>query len=232
MARSRLLRRLRLLVDGDALHALAVAGSACVLSLGLVYVGYVVHVWRVARTAPCAADRGDCLLVFGKHAPEGRLDPDFQARVSRAAALWALQPARRMLLLGGGPVGSPTEAMLAQRGLFALGVAADAPLLLEDRSRDTLQNLRNARLLLAEAAEPAAAPVVTLLSSRYHLARCALLARHMGLESELCAAEPALSWQPGTLLHIAREAAYVCWIDVGTRWARMIGHRRMLARLA
>lgn len=230
MPRTRLLHRLRLLRDGDALHALAVAGSACVLSLGLVYVGYVVHVWRVARAAPCAPDRGDCLLLFGKHAPAGRLDADFRARLSRAATLWESRPPRSLLLLGGGPVGGPTEAALARQALFELGVAADAPLLLEDQSRDTLQNLRNARGLLL-AAGPGAAPAVTLLSSRYHLARCALLADRLGLDWELCAAEPALSLRPDTLWRIAREAAYVCWLDVGARWARLIGHSRMLERL-
>ncbi|ASR43310.1 hypothetical protein BEN78_07930 [Xanthomonas citri pv. mangiferaeindicae] len=230
MSRPRLLHQLRLLVDRDALHALVVAGSACVLSLGLVYVGYVVHVWRVARNAPCAPARGDCVLLFGKHAPGGRLDADFQARLARAATLWDARAPRSLLLLGGGPQGAPTEAALAREALLARGIAADAPLLLEDRSRDTLQNLRNARALLAQST---GTPVgqVTLLSSRYHLARCARLAGHLGLDWELCAAEPALSWRPTTWWRIAGEAAYLCWTDAGMRWARLIGHRRMLARL-
>ncbi|WP_394003389.1 ElyC/SanA/YdcF family protein [Luteimonas sp. WGS1318] len=232
MAGTRLLHRLRLLADGDALHALAVAAAACTLSLGLVYVGYVVHVWRVARAAPCAPDRGDCLLLFGKHAPDGRLDADFQARLARAATLWASRPPRSLLLLGGGPEGGPTEAALAQQALHALGLAADAPMQLEDQSRDTLQNLRNARLLLVGGDPLGTPPAVTLLSSRYHLARCAFLADRLGLDWEVCAAEPALSWRPNTLGRIAREAAYVCWMDLGTRWARIIGHQRMLARLS
>jgi hypothetical protein len=33
------------------------------------------------------------------------------------------------------------------------------------------------------------------------------------------------------LLRIAGEAAYVCVTDIGSRWARLIGHRRMLARV-
>ena len=73
---------------------------------------------------------------------------------------------------------------------------------------------------------------VTLLSSRYHLARCALFARGLGLHWELCAAEPALSWRPGMLWRIAGEAAYVCWLDIGVRWARLIGHRRLIERIS
>lgn len=228
MPRSRLAHRLALLVDRDALHSLAVAALACVASLGVVYLGYLVHVIRVARSAPCEPARGETVLLFGKHAPRGRPDPDFQARLQRAAMLWRQRPPRSMLLLGGGPAGGPTEAALAQAHLLELGVPPDAALVLEDRSRDTLQNLRNARALWHDAALP---DTVTLLSSRYHLARCALLAGRLGLRWELCAAESAFSWRPAALCRLAGEAAYVCWVDLGTRWARLIGHQRMLARL-
>ncbi|MDR7193533.1 YdcF family protein [Luteimonas terrae] len=234
MARTRLLHHLKRLADRDALHTLGVAAAVCVLSFGLVYVGYLVHVLRVARNAPCVPVNGECVLVFGKHSPQGRLDADFQARLSRAATLWTSHAPGSVLLLGGGPAGRPTEAALARDALHALGVPEDAPLVLEDASRDTLQNLRNARSLLAAVVVDPDAPTrrVTLLSSRYHLARCALFARGLGLHWELCAAEPALSWRPITLWRIAGEAAYVCWLDIGVRWARLIGHRRLIERIS
>ncbi len=90
----------------------------------------------------------------------------------------------------------PTEAELAREWLLVLGIAADAPLVLESSSRDTMQNLRNARSQLREAAHHGR---VTLLSSRYHLARCALFARQPGLDADVCAAEPTLGWRPTTL---------------------------------
>jgi uncharacterized SAM-binding protein YcdF (DUF218 family) len=224
---SRLIHRLNLFSDRDVLHAGVVAGLACIASAGLVYLGYFVHVWRVARNAPCEAGQGDCLLLFGKHAPQGRVDDDFAARLDRAAMLWSERPARRLVLLGGGANGEPTEAEIAQRELLARGLSPDAPLQLESRSRDTLQNLRNARLMLGEAVRDR----VTLLSNRYHLARCALFARQLGFDVELCAAEARLPMKPRVLLRLAGEAAYVCWADIGTRWARLIGNDRMLARV-
>lgn len=176
---------------------------------------------------------------------------DFEARLDRAVSLWRQRPPDNVVLLGGGAPGEPTEAELAQAGLLARGVTIDLPMTLESQSRDTLQNLRNARVLLS--AGPTAAPVaasatlvaspaetrgieraplrVTLLSSRYHLARCALFARQLGYDWELCAAEPALRLGPATLLRIAGEAGFVCITDLGTRWARLIGARRMLARV-
>ena len=230
---SRLRHRLNLFSDRDILHAGVVAGAACVLSVGLVYVGYFVHVVRVARPAPCAPmqalnAQGECVLVFGKHAPGGLPDADFTARLDRAAALWRERPARQMVLLGGGPEGLPSEADVARSGLLARGIAEDAPLLLEAASRDTLQNLRNARELLVATADRGR---VVLLSSRYHLARCALFARQLGMDAEVCAAEARLSWSPRMLWRLAGEAGYVCLTDVGTRWARLIRNRRMLGRV-
>lgn len=176
---SRLAHRARLLADRHAWTALVVAGSACVFSFGLVYVGYFAHVLRTARRAPSRPAGAGCLLVFGKHAPDGRIDGDFQGRLQRAADVWRQSPARPLVLLGGGFGEGESEAEVAQRRLLAAGVAADATWLLESGSRDTLQNLRNARALLGD--RTGTGPVV-LLSSRYHLARCALFARWLGYE--------------------------------------------------
>lgn len=224
---SRLRHRLTLFLDRDIAHAGVVAAAACVLSAGLVYAGYLVHVVRIARRAPCAPQRGQCLLLFGKHTPVGVPDAEFAQRIERAAQVWDAHRLRTLVLLGGGVSGAATEAALAQRALLARGVPREA-LRLEDASRDTLQNLRNARDLLGES--DVHTPL-TLLSSRYHLARCALFARQLGLDAEVCAAEPRLTLSPKTLWRLAGEAGYVCLTDIGTRWARLIGHRRMLARV-
>ena len=230
---SRIAHRLALCADRDVLHAAAATLATCVLSAGLVYVGYFVHVLRVARNAPCVPERGDCVLLFGKHAPAGRLDHDFAARLDRAVSLWQVHAPAGLVLLGGGAPGHPSEAEVARQGLLARGLGGDTPLWLEAQSRDTLQNLRNARELLdAGPHADGARQRVTLLSSRYHLARCALFARQLGFNARLCAAEPSLKLGPRMLMRIAGEAAYVCLTDVGSRWARLIGHQRMLARLS
>lgn len=219
---------MRLFSDRDILHVGMVAALACIASAGLVYLGYFVHVWRVARDAPCEAGQGECLLLFGKHAPRGEPDRDFAQRLDRAAALWRSRAPRSLVLLGGGPPGVPSEAEVARDGLIARGVAEDPSWVLEAQSRDTLQNLRNARDLLHAGADRGR---VILLSSRHHLARCALFARQLGLDAELVAAEARLKIDPRTLLRIAGEAGYVCLSDIGTRWSRLIGSQRMLARV-
>ncbi|QDH71384.1 YdcF family protein [Marilutibacter alkalisoli] len=227
---TRLAHRLRLFSDRDVLHGSLVAVTACVASLGLVYLAYLVHVWRVARGAGCEAGEGRRVLVFGKHAPGGRPDADFEARLDRAAALGQQRPGTGFILLGGGAAGEPSEAELARRGLLARGLPGEAPLWLEDQSRDTLQNLRNARDLLALIGTGPDRHRVTLLSSRYHLARCLWFARRLGYDAEPCAAEPALRMTPANLCRLAGEAGYIALVDLGTRWAKLIGSRRMLAR--
>ena len=228
---TRLAHRLRLAVDPDVVQTGIVTVAACALSAGLVYLGYFLHVLRVARRAPCTPERGECVLLFGKHAPRGRIDADFAARLERAATLWSQRPPGHFILLGGGAPDEPSEAEVARGALLARGLSAGPALRLEARSRDTLQNLRNAREMLAGIPSGRGKPRVTLLSNRYHLARCALFARQLGYDWELCAAEPRLSMKPATLLRIAGEAFFVAWSDIGTRWARFIGDRRMLARV-
>lgn len=225
---TRLDHRARLALDPDVIHSGLVALLACLFSAGLVYLLYLARVVRTAARAPTVPATGDCLLLFGKHAPAGRMDADFAARVARVAALWRDRPPRRIVLLGGAAPGHPSEARTAHAALLAAGLPADAPFLFEEASRDTLQNLRHARDLLAAEGERGR---VTLVSSRYHLARCAQFATQLGFDHEPCAAEPALSLRPAMWLRLLGEAGYVCWVDLGTRWARLIGHRRMLGKV-
>ncbi len=225
---SRIAHRASIMIDRDVLHVGGVALTACVLSAGLVYAGYFVHAFRVARNTPCEPRAGRCLLLFGKHAPGGRIDADFNARISRAGEVWRSHAPERMVLLGGGPDGQPTEAELARAALIAQASVDESVLHLERESRDTLQNMRNARILLRAAAHQG--PVV-LLTSRYHLARCRQFAKQLGIEAELCAAEARLALTPRNLWRIAGEAGYLCLLDIGTRWARLIGSKRMLERV-
>jgi uncharacterized SAM-binding protein YcdF (DUF218 family) len=217
--------RRALLRDTDVLHALAVAALALLGSAGLWYLWYLREVRRVARSAPIAPPLEDAaaILVFGKHSRDGQPDAEFRGRIERARALAHARQDLPLLLLGGGA--GPTEAEIAARELRAGTLPAECELLLEHESRDTWQNLRHARdLLNARGGGPA-----VLVSSRYHLARCALFARELCIPHRLCAAEGT---PHAPLLASLAEAAYLMWVDVGIRWARLIGHRRMIAKLS
>lgn len=210
----------------DTLHSLAVAALAVLLSAGLVYLVYLRRVLRIAGTSSAGVDAPGTLLVFGKRLVDGAPDDDYRRRLQRAHALACARPVQALVLLGGGAAGA-TEAEVGLQRLRRLGLPDDLPVQLENRSLDTLQNLRNARALLG-ADHPG--PLL-LLSNRYHLARCAQLADQLGLDYRLCAAEPGFRLREQGAVRLLAEAAYLCWLDLGTGWARLIGHRRMLARV-
>jgi vancomycin permeability regulator SanA len=230
--KSRLHHRIALTLDRDVLQVSAVALAATMATAGLLYVAYFAHVVRVARRAPIASTEADQVLLFGKFSPDGKPDDDFEARIARAVELHrsseAAQKPVSWVLLGGGEPGQPSEAEIAHRQLSDRGVAFGAGRVhLEQMSRDTLQNLQNAREMLRAAGSRK----VALLSSRYHLARCQIYARQLGFDSELLAAEPRLPWRWTTFGSLAGEAAYVMLSDIGARWARLTRNARILKRV-
>lgn len=217
----------RHLSDRDVWHSLSVSALAVLLSGGLLWLFYFGLTLSLAARAGLRPRRAQTLLLFGKRLDNGRIDTDFATRINRLHTLLQEDPRRPALLLGGHTGAGLSEAAAALASLQQLGLPEGTSLSCEDASTDTLENLRNARELLAGTGCR-----VALISNRYHLPRCLLLARSLGFEAEVVAAEPQLSWRPAVLVRIALEASYVLWFDVGRRWARLIGNRRMYSRVS
>ena len=217
----------RHLRDPDVWHALVIASIALVGSAGVAWLLHFRQVWQRARSTPSTPPQPGHVLLFGKRLRDGHADVDLHARIECAHRLLQTDHVVSLILLGGSTDGGRSEAAVAHELLMARNLPTQVPVRLEEASGDTLENLRNARDLLAGSNDAK----IVLLSSRYHLARCAQFAQQLGFDHEPCAAEPALSLQPGMLLRLLGEAGYVCWVDLGTRWARLIGHRRMLAKV-
>lgn len=226
-------RHQRYLHDRDVLHAGVVSLLALLLSGGLVWLAYVVHVCRVAARSPLVPPRRMVALVFGHRLESGQPDHDYRQRLQRALVL--VQTARTdcLFLLGGCSAGQRSEALAGYAWLLQHGLPQQVQLALEQESSDSLENLRRARSLLQEQrADRVGLPPVALVTSRYHLARCLMLARRLGFDGTPVAAEETLPHRPRYLLHLLAEASYLMWIDVGMRWADLIGHQRMSARIS
>lgn len=223
----------RYLSDGDVLHAALVVLVVLVLSLGLVWVGYLVHVWHVAARSPLTLSRPMTVLVFGRRLVRDQPETDYQLRLVRALALMRADMTDHVLLLGGRSGGSISEAAAGRAWLKERELPPGVVLQLEQASIDSLENLRHARSLLQEDGPVLRVlPPVALVSSRYHLARCQLLARRLGFDSVVIAAEPALELSRRYLVRLLTESGYLMWIDIGVRWARLIGHQRMARRVS
>ncbi|HEY4145717.1 YdcF family protein [Pinirhizobacter sp.] len=221
----------RYLGDVDVLHGAAVTLVALAGTGGLLYVGYLLHVARVALRSPREPTRRLAVLVFGRMLVGNRPEHDYRQRLARGLLLAQRGLAERVMLLGGrSGGGTVTEAAAGERWLRDEGFPAMVPMQLEQASIDSLENLRHARSLLARDAGDL--PPVCLVTSRYHLARCQLLARRLGFEVETVGAEATLPRDIRYLRRIFLEAGYLMWIDVAVRWARLIGHRRMADRVS
>lgn len=220
-------RRLRAEMGADGLAMLVLSNLVMAASAGLSLVWQVYRVYRAARETPATTAAG-CYLVLGMRLRHGQVAADYAARLQRALVLYRRDPHARIVVLGGETGnGAVSEAVAGRAFLLERGVPA-AAILVEDASRHTLENLRHARDILRELC---IAPVA-LITSRYHLARAYALARGLGIQHALCAAEERLVLDRRTLLRLLREAYYLHWYVVGRAWSVATANKKMLGRIA
>jgi uncharacterized SAM-binding protein YcdF (DUF218 family) len=128
----------------------------------------------------------DAIVVLGcRLGADGRPSAAMERRVAAGVALLAAGAAPRLVLSGGGSAARPEAEVMR---VLALGYGApEAALLLETRSRDTIENaLCTAALLRRDGLSR-----VVVVTDRYHLPRARLLFRHAGLAVVRGAAPPS-----------------------------------------
>ena len=221
----------RYLGDRDVQYAAVGTALAVLLSGGMVWLAYVIYVCRVALRSPLQLPQRMVVLVFGHQLRDGLPQLDYRWRLHRVLREAHADRAERILLLGGCSDGMHSEAAAGYEWLRCHGLPAAVHVELEQESIDSLENLRQARRLLGAQLPGAALPPVALVSSRYHLARCQLLAHRLGFACVTIAAEPVLPHRAGYIGRLLLEATYLMWIDVGMRWATLTGRERMRSRL-
>ena len=115
--------------------------------------------------------------------------------------MWQAGQVDCLLLCGGQVRGPVSEASVAARLCAEAGVPGHL-LHLEDQSRDTLENLRNARPLLAQLS----AGEVVLVTDPAHARRARLVAQRLGIEVRSACPEA-----PVRLRALLREALARLW---------------------
>jgi uncharacterized SAM-binding protein YcdF (DUF218 family) len=152
----------------------------------------------------------DAIVVLGAAQYDGRPSPVFQARLAHAVALYHDGLAPYLLVTGGKAVGDrTTEAAAARAYALAEGVPSSA-ILVEDRSRTTLESLRGVAALMRERDLRSG----LFVSDRTHMLRVLRIARDEGLaawgsptRSSPIDADPARRTR-ATLREVAALAAY------------------------
>jgi uncharacterized SAM-binding protein YcdF (DUF218 family) len=215
-------------IGADGFAMLALSSVIVVLSCGTTLLLSLFYVLWIGCRTRCDPPDVRRILVLGMRLDAlARPGPEYRARLARAAILRAKHDAAQIVILGGRTTpGQPSEAAAGAVFLQAHNVPATA-ILLENRSRHTLENLTLYRARFA----PDAGPTV-LVTSRFHLARSALLAAGLEIPCVPCAAEQS-RWPP--LRHIPLmviEALLIHWYVTGRSFARLTGNRRMAARIS
>jgi len=215
-------------IDWDGLWTLLLSTLIIIMTAAVPLFLTYLHVLRIARKSTSYPDACSGCLVFGKKLINGAVDEEYRLRLEKTKQLICEQPKCLVLLLGGvTSKGASSEAESGLRYLQQHGLPEHNNIRLEEQSKNTLDNLQNARQMLQRAQIDR----VTLISNRYHLARCQLIANSLKIEHSLCAAEAVLTINLETLWKLLIEAAYIHWFVVGKNWARLIGNQRMLGRV-
>jgi uncharacterized SAM-binding protein YcdF (DUF218 family) len=210
----------------DGLAALLFSLAAAMATGGLTFLICWTIVLRFARLPSAAAAPGaDVILVLGTRLNRKGATREFTTRLALAARLAASRP---VAILGGMAIKSGlTEAAAGKSWLVQRGFDQDC-ILLDNESRNTLENLVNARELMGRHAFRR--PI--LVTSRYHLARTSILAKSLGIAHDLCPTSYPGIWHPTAFFRSLLEALMLNWYYAGRVLARLTRHRGMLARIS
>lgn len=124
--------------------------------------------------------RCGCIIVLGaKVHSDGSMSRCLRLRCDAAADAWKNGAAERMILCGGRLGDAPrSEAAVMAEYLLSCGVPSTA-MLPEDRSRNTVENLQNAREIMAQEGFADAA----IVTSDYHVQRALRIARKLSIRA-------------------------------------------------
>jgi uncharacterized SAM-binding protein YcdF (DUF218 family) len=210
------------MADAALRETLLVSALVVLLTAGLALLLAWLYVIRSAMANNHAGNL-DWLVVCGHTLDDGQPSVEYRSRLTRAELIAGDQPALRLLLTGGG---QPSEAAVGQRWLERRNRIDPGRMTLDESSRDTFENLRQARLLVPEGS------TMGVLSSRYHLARIRLYADQLGLAVRPVPAESRWRFTAANIVATAGEAVFVCWFVVGRLWAKMLGRKALLDRIS
>ena len=217
---------IRSILGRDGWTLFALVNLALTLSLGGLFVLVLYRVARVATIAPIDVRGAGGTLVLGARVSHDGPSLEFRRRLERAAANRGAGP---IIVLGGRPCGmGRAESIVGREYLIGLGVPSER-VVAEVTSRNTLENLVAAQSLLQP--RRTALPLA-LVTSRFHLARASLIARGLGIDHLICAAEDRLPRDLRTFGRIIRESYFVLCHETDAAVARLVGRPPILHRLA
>jgi uncharacterized SAM-binding protein YcdF (DUF218 family) len=166
----------------------------------VIVAGLVLRIVQFAHAGePHAAD---AIVVMGAAQYNGSPSPVFRARLDHAAALYRDGKAAHIVTVGGGQEGDrTTEGAAGEHYLAGTGIETDA-LTAVGVGNDTLVSLRAA----ARVAREHHWHSVVLVSDPWHLARCRIIAKDLGLAVQVSPVTSGPATDPSVeMRYIGRE---------------------------
>jgi uncharacterized SAM-binding protein YcdF (DUF218 family) len=215
-------------IGTDGLFTLLLSNVVLAVTGGLTLGWPLLHVVRTARNAPVMAPPGSVLMVLGMRLNKGEVTDDYARRLERVLRLYN-DDSNRSILIVGGLTGASivTEAARGSEYLISGGISSEK-IFIEDSSRHTLENLRNARSLIGAKGFGK----FTIITNRYHLARSLIIAKGLGMNPSLCGAEDDSKQAVTRLPRLLLEAYYIHWYRTGAFWSRLTRNRKSLKRIS
>lgn len=171
--------------------------------LGVFFVIFLGYAAFYARHPKFVAP--DAIVILGSGLIRGEVPPLLQRRIDRAIGIWRATPGAILIPSGGQGEDEPrSESEAMAEYIVAQGVPEEA-IALEDRSRNTRENLEFSREVLQQRAGHRGGDMLAV-TSNYHVLRAALLARDIGSTVEVVGAPTAAYYVPSAFL---REFAAV-----------------------
>lgn len=207
--------------DNDAWFVMVISIVVLLFTAGFFFFLIFIRILYQAVTAPHTGFSAELVfLVFGKELNNNRPDNEYIARLDRLIECRF----KSAILMGGQTPGNTVcEASAGFEYLRAKDVEPES-LHLEKDSQSTLENLRNSRQLIQNK-------TAVIISNRYHLTRCSILAKSFKINHDLCAAESIFQPDPKIIVKCLLEAFYIHWFYSGKFWATLTQNKRMLDKI-
>jgi len=203
--------------------------------LGLPLIWQFFRAYNVASKTALPKQATGTWIIFGKKLQHNQVDLEYKQRIT--AAYQALENHHPKTLIFQGGVTQKNTLSEAQAGLKYFNSLftetqslqkKNVKLLLEDRSKNTLENLKQTRKLLFEQQEPLN---VVLISNRYHLLRCSIIAKNLGFSTELLPAENDWTLNLRQVYKILLESIFLNWYSTGKFVSLLLNNKRMLNKI-
>lgn len=198
----------------NAFSTFIFSNTLIIMTLGVSLLVAFIKVILMAKYYVTEADNSDFsfILILGMQLDNNQINDNFLLRLERGLTLFNHYQQQHTLIVLGGLTQQNTLTEAEAGAAYLMANKIDKKqIVLENKSQNTLENLKNARTIIATSA-------ALIVSNRYHLYRIHCLAKTLKLKTIPIAAEEQFTFSGKILLDCLKEAYFVHWYFSGKLW--------------